>query len=126
MFLKLLLKSLLLVLIVSEIKECNSEVEVWPHPQSDTTSPNYLSIDSTKFKFVAKSAEKCDLLDKAIARYEDITFLQDCSRTGPKGKRPNIKTNQTFTDTNHKGVLNSITVRIKKCEQLPHLNMNEN
>jgi hexosaminidase len=126
MFFKLLSKSLLLILIVSEIKESNSEVEVWPHPQSSTTSPNYLSIDSTKFKFVAKSAEKCDLLDKAIARYEDITFLQDCSRTGPKGKRPNIKTNQTLTDTNHKGVLNSITVEIKKCEQLPHLNMNEN
>ncbi len=126
MLLKLSLIGSFLILIGSEIKESDAEIEVWPYPQSATTSSNYLSIDSTKFEFVAKSAENCGLLDKAIARYQDITFLQDCSRAGPKGKRPNIKTRQTFTDSNYKGVLKSITVEIKKCEQLPHLNMNEN
>ncbi len=104
----------------------SSEIEIWPHPLSVTTSPNYLSIDSTKFQFNAQSKENCELLDKAIVRYKDITFLQDCSRVGIRGKRPNIRTQQNFTDTNYKGVLKSITIEIKTCEQLPHFNMNEN
>ncbi len=54
MLLKLSSIGLFLILIGSEIKESDAEVEVWPYPQSATTNPNYLSIDSTKFEFVAK------------------------------------------------------------------------
>ncbi|CAG2117872.1 unnamed protein product, partial [Medioppia subpectinata] len=104
----------------------DGEVDVWPHPQYATSSPDFLQIDSTKFVFTDKSVDKCDLLSHAITRTKETAFIQSCSRTGVDGYKPfhqNVRTLQL--NANFKGDLSGIEIDVKSCEKLPHLEMNE-
>jgi hexosaminidase len=99
---------------------------VWPHPQSISSNTEFYSINAIKFQFISKAAEKCEILEKSIARYEKKTFIEDCSLLGPKGKIANFKIKQVFNVSNYGGMISYVTIEMKTCEQLPHMNMNEN
>lgn len=106
--------------------QTNPNVHLWPYPQSITTSAAFVTINSTAFKIVDKTATKCSLLEKAIARYQELSFLQDCSMLGPTGKKNDFKSVRNFgSDANNKGEITTLTVEITKCEEWPYLHMNE-
>ncbi len=69
------------------IEETNNR-NVWPYPQSLVSGESYFSVDSTNFKFITKTKGKCDLLDKAIRRYESLSFIQDYSLVRDRGFIP--------------------------------------
>ncbi|CAG2122329.1 unnamed protein product, partial [Medioppia subpectinata] len=104
----------------------DGEVDVWPHPQYATASPDFLQIDSTKFVFTDKSVVKCDLLSHAITRTKETAFIQSCSRTGVDGYKPFYQNFRNLQlNANFKGELSGIEIDVKSCEKLPHLEMNE-
>ncbi|CAG2170408.1 unnamed protein product [Oppiella nova] len=121
------LVQLYVVYALIQIQGLDGEVDVWPHPQSATSSANYLQIDSTKFVFTEKTVEKCDLLTHAINRTKQLAFIENCAKAGVRGYKPfhNYVRNLKL-DHNFKGVLSGIEVEVKTCEQIPHLEMNEN
>lgn len=115
---------------------------VWPKPHKMSTTDEYFEVDPNNFqlKTTGIHADSCEVLNKAIARYNDVTFLDssDCSRVGlkPGTKPPKQRTARSKTKTptpsapsesaKSLGQLTSVTIQIlSKCESLKTLESDE-
>lgn len=50
-----------------------------PFPQQIVSQSTQMWIDSTNFKFITKTKQKCEILENAIQRYRKLSFITDCS-----------------------------------------------
>ncbi len=65
-------------------------------------------------------------MDKAIERYQSLSFIQDCSLVSDRGFIPFFDDRADFNDVNYSGQLLNITLQVNtKCETIPHMYMSE-
>ena len=102
-------------------------INVWPYPQSIVTDQTYFTLNPKTFNFTLQTKGKCDLLEKTIARYRDLLFLEDCSHVSKSANLTFFERKSDIeNDIKFRGNLANITVMInQKCEVEPHMNMNE-
>lgn len=97
----------------------------WPMPQQMTETGTLFSINPSHFQFkvAGPGGEKnCDVIEQAIVRYQDLTFLNDCSKLGDSKKH---KPSQDDDPVNSK-ILSNLTIWINHpCEVMPHQDMDE-
>ena len=130
-----LLLILLLVLLTSTGIITNIEAKqhkIWPHPQMIHLTDDYYHIDSARFRFL--SNVKCDIITRAIQRYRDRMFTQDCGKvTGDQrinrfAPTWEIGNNPDYVNGNHvMGNLWKLNIRMTGglCERYPQEEMNE-
>ena len=102
----------------------SNHAKLVPFPQQIISESTQLTIDSNNFKFIAKTKEKCDLLEEAIKRYRKISFINDCSLMDQYSANSEIKKSSEFqTDDN----LTNVTIEVMgECgDQWPHMDMDE-
>ncbi|CAG2102435.1 unnamed protein product, partial [Medioppia subpectinata] len=106
--------------------QAGAEGTLWPYPQEVKIGETFFTI-TKQFNFTLKTAGKCDLLDKAIARYRKLFFLEDCSLVSESATETlfdgqlNVRQNGLYL-----GQIANITLSVhEKCETVPHMNMNE-
>ncbi|XP_054158130.1 beta-hexosaminidase subunit alpha-like [Oppia nitens] len=90
----------------------------------------FFIIDPNNFHFVSTIIGDCDLLDKAIARYKKLFFIDDCSLVDPNGTEKFFdekSANNLTKNINFKGILTNITILVsQECETEPDIDMIEN
>uniref|UniRef100_A0A8D8GRC6 Beta-hexosaminidase subunit alpha n=1 Tax=Culex pipiens TaxID=7175 RepID=A0A8D8GRC6_CULPI len=103
--------------------------EIWPKPKSQTTNAKFAMINRSAFQFQI-SNHTCDILEKAIERYQKLTldvgnsarrslFRSSRGRNDQGRKSPR-------SDGNFKKTLEVMQLNLKTpCESLPYLSMDE-
>lgn len=109
---------------------CQITTSLWPQPQQIHVENTYFSIQPKNFRFLLGETGDCDILNRAIQRYEQLTFLDDCSfLKNDDSTSFDELPNQTDLsgDRNYMGEIDNITVFLRTggCEQWPSLNMDE-
>lgn len=101
--------------------------EIWPKPNKITVNDNFYLIDSTNFIINLKTNGKCDLLERAVLRYTERMFSQDCSHLNEKFHgRYFFPDKKNISDNNFIGQLTNIRIEVENnCEMVPNANMNE-
>ncbi|KFM70469.1 Beta-hexosaminidase subunit alpha, partial [Stegodyphus mimosarum] len=90
----------------------------WPLPQQYATESTFFTIQPENFHFLHSS--KCDIILKAIERYQKLTFIDSCS------KMENSRSNVKYSPINSNGQLYNLTIKIAgSCEKYPYMNMDE-
>lgn len=103
---------------------------LWPLPQQMTSTDEYFEIEPSNFQLLTKDVDiaNCDILAKAIERYTDLTFIDDCSQLGqPKtncfGQKSSAKNTRQYKSSQHSnqfvGQLTNLTIEVRsKCETI--------
>lgn len=101
--------------------------EIWPKPAKMIVNKNFYVIDSNNFIFYLRTNGTCDLLEKAVLRYTERMFAQDCSHLNEKFRgRYFFPDAKNISGGNYIGSLASIRVEVEDdCETTPNQNMNE-
>ena len=100
-----------------------------PFPQQIVTQNTQLLIDSNNFKFLTKTKQKCEILENAIQRYRELSFIRDCSalKSNPFGSelRRYSKLGFEYYSTNE--YLSNITIEVRdNCsDPWPQLDIDE-
>ncbi|XP_035223339.1 beta-hexosaminidase subunit alpha-like isoform X2 [Stegodyphus dumicola] len=90
----------------------------WPLPQQYAAESTFFTIQPENFHFLHSS--KCDIILKAIERYQKLTFIDSCS------KMENSHSNLKYSPINSNGQLYNLTIKIAgSCEKYPYMNMDE-
>nr|XP_027199030.1 beta-hexosaminidase subunit beta-like [Dermatophagoides pteronyssinus] len=102
--------------------------EIWPHPKQMKMNDTFLSIDPKNFTIHSKTNGECQVLNRAIERYLDRMFIQDCSLVNEqfRGRYLSNKTENFKKMTNYSGQMTTLLILVHdKCETMPNTKMNE-
>ncbi|EDS44384.1 beta-hexosaminidase b [Culex quinquefasciatus] len=103
--------------------------EIWPKPKSQTTNAKFAMINRSAFQFQI-SNHTCDILEKAIERYQKLTLDVGNSARRSLFRSSRGRNDQTRksprSDGNFKKTLEMMQLNLKTpCESLPYLAMDE-
>lgn len=99
----------------------------WPLPQQYVIYKSYMAFKPDNFKFITND-DNCTILKNAIKRYEQLMFLDKClSQDNIYIEKDNLfKQQRKFSNfAKDDNYLYNISVKINKCEEWPHMNMDE-
>lgn len=94
-----------------------SKGQPWPLPQHYAADSTFFTLQPQSFKFLHSS--KCDIIIEAVKRYQNLLFLDHCSK----------ESNQIYPMKDapgSSGQLYNLTIKISgSCEKYPYMNMDE-